>query len=279
MPLFFDINQFSAFKEVIATLHDEAEVNYAAMDALHKSGDLNNALFGHCLSHALSNAGKQMRSQQVHEFLCHWNQLISHSVLAQRVYLGRLGHSAPRLTNSIRWYVEWEEVRDLSRDSKNDRLLHFLDHFIAERGSDAPPSVTWCRDSLQNANTPGLLFDMLVITEHGRPLCKACYFLEGDGFLWPFAAFKLEQCLASIDPAVPLTANEDVFVQNYAKKVGVAFNDVTRRVWRDRRESILAPAHAWLRRIMPSPEPTPEPGARNKDFSRFLIRLIIFLNG
>ena len=262
---------------MIATIHDEAEVNYAAMEALHVSGDLTNALFGHCLSHALSNAGKQMQSLLVHEFLCHWNQLISHSTLAQRVYLDQLGHSAPRLTNSVRWYVEWEEIRDLFRDSKGDRLRNFLNFFITQRGKDAPPSASWCRNTLQNANIHQLLYEMLVITQHGRPLCKACYFLEGDGFLWPYAATKLEQCLASLDPAVPLTQNEATYVRNFAALMGVQFDDVTRNIWAQTRNTILLPAHNWLSDIMPPTEPAPTAGMRNKVLSRYFPSLLFFL--
>lgn len=228
------------------------------------------AAFLHCLSHALSNAGKKLFCQEVHDFLCQWNMLVGHSVLLQRAYFDYFLHVIPRLLSAIRWFVEWEEIRDLLRDSKNDRLRLFLVQFIAGRGSDAPITAERCRNFLTGPDRHALFFGLIVITFHGRALCKSCYFLEGDGMLWPYAASKLEQCLASLDPETPLTAEESVYVQNYSRLMGINFDAQTVAVWKAKRDSILRPAHVWLQQIMPPREPFPAQDTPNKSVSRSL---------
>src|SRR3546814_5341537 len=79
-------------------------------------------------------------------------------------------------------FRSWEECRDLYRD--RERPILFLDAFIDGR---AAPSARRCREML-TTNANQIFFPLLVITERGRLLCKVCYFLEGDGFLFPWAA-------------------------------------------------------------------------------------------
>ncbi len=229
-------------------MSDEASVNYKTIKNVKNAGGLSVSATLHCFSHGLSNTGERLFDETVHEFLTHWNAFVSHSSFAQRLYFHVVRRSCPRITNSVRWYVQWEECRDLYRD--RERLIPFLEAYIEGR---AAPSARRCREML-TTNSYQIYFPLSVITERGRFLCKACYFLEGDGFLFPWAASKLEQCLAAIDPDSALSPQEEKWCKNFARTTS-SNEAVAIRFWTGIRNSILRPAYEWLRAMLPEEEP------------------------
>ena len=244
----------------MATIHDEASVNAAAIYASREAGDFRGATLLHCLSHALANTGDALVCPTLHEFKVHWHQLMSHSEYAKRFYFDKVGRRAPHITNFTRWYVSWEETRDMLRDF--DQLLPFLKAYLADRGRDVP-SVSRCIQLLETGLAP-IRFEMIVAVEHSRLLCKTCYFLEGDGFLFPYAANKLMEAWRGLDPSQPLTAREEAFVSSFAAQTRSDIN-VARTHWRGIREAILRPAFTFLGLMLPAqPPPALQPGADSR---------------
>jgi hypothetical protein len=243
-------------------MSDECQVNYATIAAIKGSNDLKDSLTLHCWSHALNNAGDAMLAvnEDLNEFLAYYNHLVSHSEHARALWRQTAHSACPRLTNLVRWYVRWEEIRDLLRHQA--RLLDFFRAFIDDRNGRAPSAAS-CRELLQGPRRHMIQFAMRVIVNRGRALCKACYFLEGDGFLLPFAANRLLECRESVSPTSPLSQDENVWIRSYCTETNVNYTLATEQTWRTHRDALLAPAFDFLNAVMPANEPAPA-GARDE---------------
>jgi hypothetical protein len=232
-------------------MHDEASVNIAAVKRMHEADDLPVAASLHCLSHALNNVGEHLTYPCVQDFKKDWHQLMAHSENAKRLYREMVGRSPPNITNFIRWYVSWEESRDLYRDWAY--LRPFLEALTADSSSNAAAS---CLKHLKSDEVWTIYFGLLVITEHGRELCKTCYFFEGDGFLFPFAEKKLLDCLAALDPTHSFTTKEEECMKYYAQCNQCQISTI-KPIWSGIRNIILSQAHEYLQQMMPENPPAP----------------------
>ena len=164
---------------------DGATVNTAAMNHLTHTM-IPQCVDVICLSHTINWAGKKFTEScdHVDYIIRKWAELGHNSLLLRREFHQRTGEQLKRLPK-VRWFG-WYEVAAQLHDHW-DQVIECL--HLENIGSP-----TLRRNLLQRveANRADIILEFSLLRDAAYPLVAACYALEGDGFLAPFAFDVLE---------------------------------------------------------------------------------------
>ncbi|MDQ3233514.1 MAG: hypothetical protein M3Q07_16985 [Pseudobdellovibrionaceae bacterium] len=241
---------------MIATIHDEAGVNGAAIDAIKGCGDMPFTFDSICASHTINNASQLFKAKFLDEMDKIWNSYVSHSPATWQAYRLFVGHPCPRLTNVIRWFVKWEMWRDLlvyfkqtgdfltdeaKKKGASDNVVKLSQLFVCPTRTlpSGQPNPTY---GSQSANYRSLLFELSVVVHYGRPMCKATYYFErSKDMVLPFAEERIQLIVAHLE------ANDlpPKIMETIATFDG-DFQSIQH--WKERRNAIVAPVVGYLKK-------------------------------
>jgi hypothetical protein len=184
-----------SFKKVAGFISDRCGVNYKAIERLDEEKIFPNSVHLPCYAHSLNLVGKklQKRSNILHCYLKHVNIAFGHSSYAKMLFFEMTGESAEKHT--IRWFSEFiQAVQHLRCFNK---LLPFWAECEKRKivKESARNILELLKDPEQQCR---LALQMAVYVDYGLPLLNASNFLEGDGFLSPFAY----DCITSLQDRV-----------------------------------------------------------------------------
>ena len=134
-----------------------------------------------CLSHSVNIAGKELVTTcAIANYAIHkWAELSNNSRLTRNDYAERTGEQVKRLSK-VRWF-SWQFIA-----AQMHRTLSAILQVLANPNIGSPT----LRDNLLqfiNNNINTLRIELALIVDAGTKIAEACYCLEGDGFIAPFA--------------------------------------------------------------------------------------------
>ena len=164
---------------LLASMHDRASVNYAAMHTLNivfpKVFDIG------CFSHTLDHVGEYFKTPILDEFMKGWIGMFSKSLKTKLAWKTKTGLSPPSYSTT-QWWSKWEVIKH-----NNDTFGDVPSLFESE---DLPPSkdkiTAILFDGPKNRN---LQIELAITIDAGESFVKSTYKLEGDGALI-FSAYE-----------------------------------------------------------------------------------------
>lgn len=207
--------------QVVAFVHDRVAVNIAAMSALR--GFFPGVSSIGCYSHTINNAGGKIRyheaeierngeiitvaqglNEHVDEFLSLWINLVSRSTKARNIFSQRIKPGVSLLRpNFTRWYTTYEVIAQLCSIFPEIHL--FLKTLQTEL---VAKEIVKKALQLFTDHEVEIGTQLSAVKDAFLPLVRACYRLEGDGFLSPATFDEAQELKTHIQRLMNMTTHE-----------------------------------------------------------------------
>jgi hypothetical protein len=195
-------------QDVLAFMSDRASVNVCALGML--SGTFHSSIAIGCLSHTISNAAKTLDNEVTYHtfsFVSRVVNIFGRSLKAREMFLARTAIAAKR-ANLTRWFAQWEVIVQIGQLWGD--MEPFLEALEAE--DVATENVKGALELLRGGHRDMIRLQIAALMDIGKPLCEACYLLEGDGFL-AIHVYDRITALEALTTAAPLqTPNANAVV-------------------------------------------------------------------
>lgn len=145
-----------------------------------------------CLSHCCNVYGNEFTNDdsfsQLKNFIQLWSRLVKNSHACRRIFREKSRHAVQHLSY-VRWFTFSDVCNQVYDNFEHVKAL-VTDESIKDREECRSKLTALINEDDDDSKLNGeglLLISLAVIRDVCDPIRKACYLLEGDGFLAPFA--------------------------------------------------------------------------------------------
>ena len=157
---------------------DRAGNNGVALKDL-QANTLANPVYSPCHSHTVNLPGKEFSKscELMEKFRKHWNKAMLNRGQLFKHVKALIGRS-PIISGGVRWYIQWEQVKDLNEISIETIIKDVIPIALEYKWSEK--SVNKLNELISEETLPLIMVELAAVADIGKIFCETTYVLEGD---------------------------------------------------------------------------------------------------